>query len=251
MVREDEVAAAAVEIELLPKVFQRHRRALDVPAWTSLAPGAVPGRLARLRRLPEREVHRVMLALVDLDARARLHVLELPAAELAVAVELFDAVEDVAVVERVGVALVDKRLDHLDDVRHRLAHARVAVGAMYIERVHGVEVHLDVAVRDVFPRRVLRVRRADDLVVDVGEVLDVVHRHALGGEEPADDVPRHKRARVADVRGVVRRDAAAVDADLPLLQRVKLLFAARHRIVDLQHIIAPLVPFRQEPFSRD
>ena len=78
----------------------------------------------------------MMLALVNLDARTRLHVLELAAAELAVAVEFLDAVKDIAVIERVGVALVDEFLHHLDDVGHRLTHARIAVGTAHVERVH-------------------------------------------------------------------------------------------------------------------
>ena len=70
VVREDEVLAAAVDIDLLAEVLQRHRRALDVPAGAALAPRAVPRRLAGLGALPEREVGGVLLLLAGLDARA-------------------------------------------------------------------------------------------------------------------------------------------------------------------------------------
>jgi hypothetical protein len=63
VVGEDEVEAAAVQVDLLAEVPQRHRRALNVPARPAGAPGAIPGGLARLRALPEREVHRVLFAL--------------------------------------------------------------------------------------------------------------------------------------------------------------------------------------------
>ena len=70
VVREHEVVAAAVEVEALAEESERHRRALDVPAGPPRTPRRVPRRLAGLRRLPEREVDRVALCLVDLDARA-------------------------------------------------------------------------------------------------------------------------------------------------------------------------------------
>ena len=70
VVREHEVVAAAVEVEALAEELERHRRALDVPARPALAPRRVPRRLARLGRLPQREVDRAALRLVDLDPRA-------------------------------------------------------------------------------------------------------------------------------------------------------------------------------------
>ena len=76
VVREDQIGAAAVDVERLAEVAVRHRRALDVPARTPRAPGARPRRLARLRRLPQREVERALLLLVDLDAGARLQVVD-------------------------------------------------------------------------------------------------------------------------------------------------------------------------------
>ena len=76
VVGEDQVLAAAVDVQRLPQVAQGHDGALDVPAGAARPPGALPRRLARLRRLPEGKVHRVLFALVDLDPRARLEVVE-------------------------------------------------------------------------------------------------------------------------------------------------------------------------------
>ena len=76
VVREDQVDAAAVDVERLAQIAVRHRRALDVPAGPPGAPRALPRRLARLGALPEREVERAALLLADLDARARLQVVD-------------------------------------------------------------------------------------------------------------------------------------------------------------------------------
>ena len=56
MVREDQVTTAAVDIEILSQVFLRHGCTLDVPSGPSLAPGAFPRRLSRLRHFPEGKI---------------------------------------------------------------------------------------------------------------------------------------------------------------------------------------------------
>ena len=77
VVGEDQVRAAAVDLEVEPEQLLGHRRALDVPARPAAAPGRLPGRvLARLLRLPQREVERVPLALGALDPLALIHVVD-------------------------------------------------------------------------------------------------------------------------------------------------------------------------------
>lgn len=64
VVRELEVYAARVHVEPVARDGARHDRTLDVPAGPALAPRRRPRRLARLRRLPQREVgRRSLLAL--------------------------------------------------------------------------------------------------------------------------------------------------------------------------------------------
>lgn len=64
VVRELEVYAARVHVEPVACDGARHDRTLDVPAGPALAPRRWPRRLARLRRLPQREVgRRALLAL--------------------------------------------------------------------------------------------------------------------------------------------------------------------------------------------
>ena len=70
VVGEDEVHAAAVDVEAFAQQPDRHGRALDVPAGPARAPGRLPRRLAGLGRLPQGEVDRRALALVDLDPGA-------------------------------------------------------------------------------------------------------------------------------------------------------------------------------------
>ena len=58
VVREDEVGAAAVQVERRPVLVHRHRRALDVPTGPADAERRAPRGLVRERRLPQHEVER-------------------------------------------------------------------------------------------------------------------------------------------------------------------------------------------------
>src|SRR5215210_3388176 len=61
VVREAQVRAAAVDVRPIRQMLLDHRRALDVPAGTTRSPRALPGGLAGLGSLPEREVQRALL----------------------------------------------------------------------------------------------------------------------------------------------------------------------------------------------
>src|SRR5207237_4918918 len=87
VVGKDQILPAAVHVEGGPQVPLRHRRALDVPPGPAGSPGTLPGdalRLARLRRLPEREIQRVPLALARFDASAREEIVQVALGELPV-----------------------------------------------------------------------------------------------------------------------------------------------------------------------
>ena len=56
VVREDEVEAAAVDVERFAEQLLAHRGAFDVPAGSAVAPRAVPRRLAGLGCFPQCEV---------------------------------------------------------------------------------------------------------------------------------------------------------------------------------------------------
>ena len=135
-----EVVAAAVDLEADAEQLLGHRRALDVPARAPAAPGRVPGGvLALLLRLPEREIERVLLAIGALDALALVHVVDGAVAERAVAGVGAHAEVDVAV-DRVGAAVVDQRLDQVDDRADRLAGQRLGVGPAELEQVGVLDV---------------------------------------------------------------------------------------------------------------
>ena len=70
MVREDQIGAAAVDVDLVTQRLADHGRALDMPPGPAAAPRTRPGRFACARVFPEGKVARVALARLELFPRS-------------------------------------------------------------------------------------------------------------------------------------------------------------------------------------
>ena len=232
VVREHEVDAAAVDVELDAQQRLGHRRALDVPARPPRPPRRVPGRvLALLRRLPQREIERIVLEIRALDALALVHLVDVPARQLAVGVERADAEVDVPG-HRVGRVGVDQPLDQLDDLAHVLRRVRLGVRPPEPEPVGVGDVMAGHLVRQLLRGPPGGPRRVVDLVVDVGDVADQHDAVALVLEEPLELREDHERPRVADVHARVDRRAAGVDPHARRIARLERLQGAGSGVVE-------------------
>ena len=200
--------------------------------------GDSPERLSGLGGLPEREVERVFLDVVDVDARAGLQIFDRLVAELAVVLEFQRAVVHVAV-DLIGVALIDERCDEVDDLLNVFGGLRVHGRLADAERVGVGEVFGDVFFRDFLARDALFVGALDDLVVHVGEILHERHLVAAVLEIAAQHIKHDDRARVADVDEVIHRRTAGVHAHLAGLDRHELFLLHGHGVEQF-HIQTPL-----------
>ena len=241
MMRENEVTAAAVEVKGIAEVLMAHGRAFDVPARTAFAPGAVPCRFARFSTLPEGKVHGIVFTVVNFDAGAGFHVVEAAAAQFTVVVKFFNAVIDV-VVDDVGIALIDEALYHFDDVIHVFRDAGITVSPTDMELIHDVEVSRNVAVGNRIPADAFPIGGIDDLVVDVGEVLDMRDFIAEVFQIALDDVPGYERTGIPHVGMVIRRNATDIHFDLARRDGNEGLLFTSQRIVYFQfsHTVTPL-----------
>ena len=232
VVRELQVLAAAVDVDGRAQVAVHHGRALGVPARATLAPGAVPHGLAGLGRLPEGEVERVSLLVVGLDARAHLELVNVAAGHATVAGVGAHGEVDVAVAGRIGVALLDEALNHLDHRGDLARGTRANVGVEHVQAMHLLDEGVGELRGHLLRRAALLVGAVDDLVVHVGEVLGEGDLVALVGEVAADDVEGQKRAAVAHVDLVVDGGPAHVHADLARLDGLEFLLLVRLAVVD-------------------
>ncbi len=239
MVREDQVVAAAVNVNRVAEEVMVHRGAFNMPARTAGAPGAVPGRFARFRGLPQREVEGVFLAVVDFLAVTGAHVVRIASGELAVAGILADAEIDIAV-QRIGVTFVDEALDDLDDLVNFLRGARIVGRRFDVQVLHILLEVLDVAFRELERIDAHFIRAADDFVIHVGEVHSVSDFIAAVFEVPADNVKHHSGHRVTDMSFIVDSRAADIHLDLSRFKRLQRFLLASQRIIQLNtHLLTP------------
>ena len=173
--------------------------------------------LAGLDGLPEGEVAvGVFVVLVYVDAGAVFHVVEIFLGELAVLGVAVEAEVPAAVLGLVGDVLGGELLDEGDHLGDVLGGVGDVLGALDAEGVEVFEEGALEAVGVVGDGEVGGGGVADDLVVDVGDVHDVLDGDALLEEEAAEDVDVEEGAEVADVAVVVDGGAAAVHAECGL-----------------------------------
>ena len=126
--------------KVLAQVLEGHGRALDVPPGPTRAPRAVPGGLARLGRLPQREVEGICLSARPTSIRAPGDQLLLAlVGKLAVLGKRLNAEKDVSLGSRRR-PLVDQTLDHLDDLGDVLGDLGIEVGPLDAQAVHALEI---------------------------------------------------------------------------------------------------------------
>ena len=237
MVRKLQVGAAAMDVEAFTQQLAAHGRALDVPARAPLAPGTVPFDffgLGRLGALPEHEVQRIGLAVIDGHAFAGLQLVERLARQLAVARKLAHREVHVAGAGLVGQAALLQPVYHAQHLRHIVGGARLEVRALYAQRIRILVQRIDHAVGQLAYGFAVFHRAADDLVFDVGDVAHVGHAQPAGAQPALHDVERHHRARMAQMAEVVDGHAAYIHADVTRLYRRKRFQCTRQRVVDTQ-----------------
>ena len=213
MVREDQVDAAGMNVDGFAEVFQGHHGALDVPAGTAGAERRIPGNFALLGCLPEREIAGVRLfVLIHIDARTGDIAAEVAVRELAVAGEGGNP-EVSGTFARVSVVAGGQPLDGIDHVADVLGGGSDLLGALQAQRRTVVQEGLGVD-RGVFVEAfMLGGGVADDFIVHVGDVHDVVKPESAGAEPPAQDIEESERPEIADVGVGVDGGAAGVHAD--------------------------------------
>ncbi len=207
-----------------------------MPAGAALAPGAWPGGLARLGGLPERKVGRRLFARVHLETSSGQHLAHRAARELAVVGVAGDAKVDIAS-GGVGVSAVDQALDEGDDRGDCLGDARVLGGGLHVERLELAQ-ELVGELRGELKRVAAELFGAGDhLVVDIGEVHDVVYGETAMLQVAADHIEDNRRHGVAYVGVVVGGNAADVHTHKAGLKRLEGLGLTAEAVVKLNHML--------------
>ncbi len=201
-----------------------------MPAGAARPPGCLPGGLARLGGLPEREVARVALAAL-VDILGGPHVLQALAGQLAVMLIGADVEVDAAA-RGVGVAGADQPPHQLDHLRHVPGRPGLGVRRQAAEGVVRAGERALVALGYGPPRNALGAGGPEDLVVDVGHVPDERHLVPARGQPPDQDVEVDAGPDVADVRGCLNGRPAQVHRRPPRRERGERAYLARCSVVE-------------------
>src|SRR6266852_3321098 len=133
----DQLRTATVNIIRWPKVRQRNRSVLDMPARPSLSPRTIPEYLARLLTLPEREIARVLLSRIRINPVNR-QILKLLVRKLPVAWKLGNIKVDITL-NPVPQTFLEKSGDLIDDLGNMIRSIRVQVDAIHMKILHVLE----------------------------------------------------------------------------------------------------------------
>src|SRR5712692_6457149 len=207
VMRVDEIASAAVDIDRQSEIAFGHRRTLEVPAGTSASELARPRRPA-VQGAPQREVERVaalwrvergiILRRVD-----RAHLRRREMADLAEARERRDVEVQPAALRAVGLPACLEALrepQHRRDLTRRVRHD---VGPPPAQRAHVGEELALLALSERAPVDAVARRALQDRFVDVGDVLGVLDPLSTRFEQPRDEVEDQERTCVTEVCRVV------------------------------------------------
>ncbi len=233
MVREQKIAAAAMDVETLAEIFVRHRAALDVPAWPPASPRALPAGQIGRGRLPQHEIPRIALVGRDLDAGAGEKLVGTAAGEAAIVGKARDRKQHVPV-RGVGVAAGDQPFDQHDHRRDVAGCARFHIGRQDAECRHVRLVLGGGACRDGGNRLAGLGGAGVDLVVHVGDVADIGDARIEPPQQPHQHVEHHRRAGVADVWTIVDGRPADIDPHMGGIQRLEAFAPAGEAVVQGQ-----------------
>ena len=260
VVREHQVHAAAVDVELLAQVLLPHHRALEVPAREAFAPRGRPAHdVLRLGLLPDGEVVRgALVGLAVQGARPFQGRLQGPARQHAVAeiVVVLLHVEIDRPVGLVGVARLEDLLHGLDLLDDMAGGARLDGRGFHVQQTHGLVVALRVGLDHLHGLQVLEFRLLRDLVLPfvgivlqmahVGDVPHVADLVAQVFQEPEQDVVGHARTGMSQVRVPIDGRAADIHAHVARMDGHEELLAARQGIgqKEISHKKSSLKRFR-------
>jgi len=204
---------SALDVEAHAEAVERDHRAFDVPAGPSLAQRGVPERLAEAVTAPQQRIEGVAFA-GEVRIAAALgeqgqHRVPVEVGLVAEAPRTGHVEVDV-VVDVVRRVVGEQPGDRVGQLGHGLDGADVVVGRQHPQRGHVLAEQFDLPLGQAHP--VLADVRGplQQWVVDVGDVLDVVHLVSRVAPHPLHQVEGEIGGRMAQVRRVVRGDAADV-----------------------------------------
>ena len=219
-----------MDIEGLAEDPPTHRRALNVPTRTPLAPRARPTRFARLGRLPQGKVARRAFA----TGRTPTFALLLVGRTIAqtTVLRILRHVEKDIAIGRISEPLGDEFFDKGDDLVDVVCRARHSVDlvdpqGLQIRHIIGRHLRSQLKHRDP-----LFAGPYDQLIIHIGDVDDPSHLIAAMGQIAFDGIEDHRSNHVSDVGLGIDGRTAQIHSHFSGLDRPKRLLDLRQSVID-------------------
>ncbi len=248
VVRENQVHAAPVDIEMLAEVFLAHRRALAMPAGETIAPGRGPAHdVLGLGLFPKGEVDGVALLVLPVERTGRVdHVLDIAPGKHAVTMLLvvFLDVEIDGSLAHVSEAIVQDPLDQPDLLDDMARGARLDAGREDIEGGHRLVVAAGVILRHLHRLQLLEAGFLGDLVLavvgvvlqmaDVGDVADIPDLIAEMFQIAEKEIESDRRTGVPQMGIAINGRPANIHPHVRGMERDERFLLSGKRVVNIQ-----------------
>ena len=222
-----------MNIKGIAKTALGHRRTLDMPAWTTLAPWRAPAYLTGFSGFPEHEIKRIFFLLIHFDPSTRLHILEITIGQFAIAGKLIDPIVDIAILRCIGIILGDQGLHHRDDICHMCSCSRL-LGRRDNTQPRLILMHRgNKALGQRVTAFAIFTGSLDDLVIDIGDIAHILNLVTTCTQVTSYHIECHQHSRMSQVTVVIDRHTADIHTNLARLNRDKTLFLARQGVIDL------------------
>src|SRR5438445_1821352 len=233
--RKLQVLPTAVNVEMRSQPFRAHRRALDVPARTPIAPGRLPEGLAFLAALPQDEIEWIALGRVDLDPLSGTQILARLPREFAVIWKLPDREIHVAAFRAISDTALLQSSDHLYHLGNVTGCARLDVGLLYRQR-RRIFVHVANKALGQSSNGFTGLRcAADNPVVNIGNVAYISQRVAACPQPALCHVEYDHHPRMPEMAVVIDGHPADVHPHPRRIERDERFFLPAEAVVDFQH----------------
>ena len=205
-----------------------------MPARTPQPDGSIPRSLPRFGSFPQREISRaVLFVLIHIDPRAILHAGKVFFRKFAISWEFRDA-------EIIRAVLSAIRKAFFLQINHKLRHLLNVLGRAHQNRSLNIQSNsvfeegFFVLLGVLLYAHAVPGSIADDLVINVGNIHDVLDLEPAVPQKAAQNVHCQEGAEVADVPIVVDGRPARVHANFLVFERLKFLDLPRQRVIDTQ-----------------
>ncbi len=246
VVRELEVHAAAVYVELASEILLAHGRTLQMPAGKSLAPWRRPVHyMLRRGLLPQSEVGGISLLLLPVEcAGSGKKLVDIAARKASVAeigIEL-GHIEVHRPAALIGITAVKNLLDILYLLYDMARGMRLYRGRQHAEGFHRLVIAQQIVLHHLHRLKLLQTRLLGDLVLafvgivfkmpHVGDIAHIAHLVAQMGKIAVHNVESYRRTGMAQMAVAVHGGTANVHTHKRFVKRLECLFLARQRVIN-------------------